>query len=112
MDNLPRMQVLECFRYLVDDILYMHIFQDALGNHIMQIGLHELEYQIDIFVILCFDCLVKFDYVDVVGLLQDLDLAVSTLGIGGVLESIEDFLKGIDFFIKTILHFPHVAVCT
>lgn len=45
-----------------------------------------------------------------VGLLQDLDLAIGPLRIGRVLECIEYFLKRVHFLANSVLDFPDVAV--
>lgn len=60
----------------------------------MEICLHELEDEVEILVIFCADDLVQLDDVGVVELLQEDDLAEGALGIGGMLEGIEDLLEG------------------
>lgn len=46
-----------------------------------------------------------------VELLEEHNLSICSLGVGGVLESVEDFLDGDDFFGAEVDGFPDVAVC-
>lgn len=59
----------------------------------MKVGLHELEDKVEILVIFCADDLVQFYDVGVVELLQQDDFPKGSLGIGGMLESIEDLFE-------------------
>lgn len=59
----------------------------------MEICLHELEDEVEILVIFCADDLVELDDVGVVEFLEEDDLAEGALGVGGMLESIEDLLE-------------------
>jgi hypothetical protein len=74
----------------------MHILEDALGDDIVQIGLHEFKEQVDILVVIRPDRVVELDDVRMVQLLQDLDLAVGALGVSCMLECVEDLLQGED----------------
>jgi hypothetical protein len=58
----------------------------------MQIGLHKLEHQVHVLVILRAEGLLQLHDILVVELLQEHDLAVGPLGVGCVLERVEDFL--------------------
>ena len=60
----------------------------------MEIGLHELEDEVEILVVLCTDDLVQLDDIGMVELLEEDDLAEGALRIGGVLKGIEDLLEG------------------
>jgi hypothetical protein len=77
----------------------------------MQIGLHELEEQVDIFVVIGADGIMQPDDVGVLQLLQNLDLPVGALGVSGVLEGIEDLLQSHHLLRTLVLHLPHVPVC-
>jgi ADP-glucose pyrophosphorylase len=57
----------------------------------MQVDLHVLEHQVDVLVVLGADHVVQLDYVLVVHLLEDRNLAVSALGVRRVLKCVEDF---------------------
>lgn len=59
----------------------------------MEICLHELEDEVEILVIFSADDLVELDDVGVVEFLEEDDLAEGALGVGGMLESIEDLLE-------------------
>ena len=56
-------------------------------------SLHELEEEVDVLVVVGADGLVQLDDVGVVELFQDLDFAEGALGVGGVLEGVEDLLQ-------------------
>lgn len=104
------MQVFEGFGQLVDDEADMDILENALGNDVVEVGFHILEQQVDILVIIGPHRLVQLDDVRVLQLLQDLDLAVGPLRVGGVLEGIEYLLEGVDPLDGFLLYFPDVAV--
>ena len=91
MDDLRGVQVLECFGELVDDETDVHVFEDVFRDYVVEVGLHELEEEVHVFVVVCADGLCEFDDVLVVQLSKDLDFAVGALGVGGVLEGVEDF---------------------
>lgn len=88
----------------------MDVLEDALCYHIMKVGFHELEYKVDIFVILGFYCLVQLYDVYVIGLLQDFDFSVGPLSISGVLKGIEYFLQCVYLLCDSVLNFPYVPV--
>ena len=60
----------------------------------MEVGLHELEDEVEILVVLCANDLVQLDDIGMVELLEEDDLAEGALRIGGVLKGIEDLLEG------------------
>ena len=110
MDDEPRMQVLQRFGHLVDDKTNVHIFQYIFRYYIVQISLHELKDQINVLTIVCPQSIVKLNDIGVFRLFEDLDFAVGTLGVGGVLEGVEDFFEGVYFFSGFLLYFPDVAI--
>ncbi len=93
MDDSSGVKVLEGFGELVDDEADVHVFEYAFGDDVVQVCLHELEEQVDVFVVVGADCLVQLYDVWVVELLQDLNFAVGALSVGGVLEGVEDLLE-------------------
>ena len=76
----------------------------------MEVGLHELEDEVEVLVVFCADDLVQLDDVGVVEFLQQDDLAEGALRVGGMLEGIEDLLEGQRVSGLFISHFPDVAV--
>lgn len=80
----------------------MDVLHDVCPYHRVKVCLHEVEHQVNVLVVLRFQDVEQRDYVGVsVEFLQedDLDvrwryLSVGALRIGGVLESVEDFLEG------------------
>jgi hypothetical protein len=79
VDDPPRVQVFEGLCQLVDNTAYVDLLENALPYHIVQVGLHVLKYQIDIFVVLCLECLVQFNDVRVINLSQYLYFSVGSL---------------------------------
>lgn len=104
------MQVFESFGQLVDDESNMNIFEDSLRNHIMKIGLHELEEQVHVFVIISANGLKKPNYIWVICLAQDFDLTKSPLGISRMLEGVKYFLEGKYSFSWFFLYLPNMPV--
>jgi hypothetical protein len=54
VQQLCRVQVLDCPDGLVDDVLAVLLGEDARPDHHVQVGLHELEDQVEVFVVACF----------------------------------------------------------
>lgn len=80
---------------LEHDVTAVDIFEDVAPDDCMQVGLHEVEYQIDILMIARPDNAVQIDDVGMAPeFAEEHDFAVGALGIGSVLEGIEDFLEG------------------
>jgi hypothetical protein len=71
------------------------LFHDVGAYDCVEIGLHEVEDEVDVFVVFGFEDVEEGDDVGVaVELLQEDDFAVGALGVGGVLEGVEYFLQG------------------
>lgn len=68
MNNEPGMKVLQCFGHLVDYESNVDVFENIFGNNIMEICFHELKNQINVFVIVCSECIIEFYYIGVLGL--------------------------------------------
>lgn len=98
MNDFGSVEVLEGLGYLIDDIADVHILEDVFSDDVVQVGLHELEYQVDISVVLRLDGFKQPDYVRVFDLPQDLDLSISALSVSGVLEGVEYFFEGQNLF--------------
>jgi hypothetical protein len=110
VDELGRVQVFQSFGQLIDDVAGVDVLQDPLPDHIVQIGLHKLENQIDVFVVLGPDHRVEFDYVGVVHLVQQRDLAEGALGVSRMLERIEYLFEGNDCLGLSVDGLPDVSV--
>ena len=83
---------------MVDDIADVHVFENVLGYDVVEVGLHELENDIDIAVVFRLYGFVEFDDVRVFNLTQDLYLPIGPLRISGVLEGVEYFFQGKNLF--------------
>ena len=98
MNDFGSVEVLEGLGYFIDDIADVHILEDVFSDDVVQVGLHELEYQVNISVVLRLDGFKQPDYVRVLDLPQDLDLSISALSVSGVLEGVEYFFEGQNLF--------------
>ena len=76
----------------------------------MKIGFHELENQVDVFVILSSENVVEFDDVRVVHFVQESNLSKSSLGVSRMLERIKDLLESNRGFCLSVDGFPDMAV--
>lgn len=52
MYNKTSVKVFEGFGHLVNDKTNVNVLKDILGYDVVQIGLHELEYQVDVLVVI------------------------------------------------------------
>ena len=110
MHDLPSMKVLQSFSYLISDELEMGLFHYIVANCVMEIGFHELECQIYVFVIFGWNYIEKFDYVGVIRLLQNFDFSEGSLGIGRMLKCVK-YLFECKYFIGAFLpNFPDMAI--
>jgi len=97
----------------------MDVLHDVRPYHRVKVRLHEVEHQINVLIVLGFQDVEEGDYVGVpVEFLQedDLDmwwkyLSVGALRIGGVLESVEDFLQGHCLACLLVYCLPDHPVC-
>jgi hypothetical protein len=106
-----RVEVVERFGHLVENVLAMSLCQNILANESVQINVHVLEYQVNIAVVLGADDLLQFYDVGVAELHEEHNLSVGALGIGGVIEGVEVLLESLDLFALLVDDLPHVAVC-
>ena len=51
MQQIGRVQILQALKILVDDILFVNIFQDVGPNHCVQVRVHEIKHQVNVTVI-------------------------------------------------------------
>ena len=89
----------------------MHFFECSLIDCVIEISVHVLEDEIDVAGGEGGEHLVQFDYVGVIDLFQDGDLTEGSLGIGAVLEGLEDFFEGEELGgLIEFGHFPNMTV--
>lgn len=110
MDYAPRVEILQRLSQLVDYESDMDVFQDAFGDDVVEVGLHVLEEQVDVLVVVGSDCLMQANDIRVVQLFQDFDLSVGALGVSSVLEGVEYFFEGEDSFGGFLLNLPDMPV--
>ena len=110
MDETAGMKILECPCELIDDELSMDIFEDSLGDHLVQVGLNVLHHHIQILVVLGLDRLLQLDDVRVAQLLHHCHLSVGPLGVCGMLKCIKDLLQTQNLLCLLVLDPPDVSV--
>lgn len=76
----------------------------------MEVCFHELEHQIEVFIVFSTKNLLELDHVGVVQFLKEDDLSVGALGISRVLEGIEDLLEGEGLSCLAISNLPDDTV--
>jgi hypothetical protein len=105
--------VLEALEYLVYDILLVDVFENVGTDYGVQVGVHEVEHQVDVAVVFRPDHVLEADDVLVSRqLLEEDDLSEGTLGVGGVLECIEVLLESDDFLGSFVNGLPDDTVGT
>lgn len=91
MNNVGFMQILNSFDQLVKNVTIVKIFEDFLSDSIVEICLHELKNQVQIFIVFRSNDSVEFDNVLVIDLVEEDDFAVGALGVGGMLKGVKYF---------------------
>jgi len=87
------------------------VFEDVGTDDGVQVGVHEVEHEVDVTIVLSADHVLKTDYVFVPSqLLQEDDLAEGALSIRGVLESVEVLFERDDFLGALVNRLPDDAV--
>ena len=113
VQQVCRVHELEAFQVLVDDVLLVDVLQDVGSDNGMQVSIHEVEYEVNIAIIFSSDHILQSDYIFVAGqFLQKDDLTKSSLGICGVLKSVEVLFKSDNFLSSLINGLPDDTVCS
>lgn len=81
MYNICGVEILHRLADLMHDEAVVNIFEYLLADGVVQVGLHELENQIEIFVVVRTHHVQQLDYVGVTQVVQVTDLAVRPLGV-------------------------------
>ena len=63
MKNISRVEILETFQYLVDDVLFVDVFENVSSDDSVHVDFHGIEYQVNIFIVLGSDYIEQSDYV-------------------------------------------------
>ena len=112
MQQLRRMHVLDALEELVNYVLLVDFFQNISTNDCVQVGVHEIEYQIYILVVLCSDYVLETNNIFMSSkFLQKNDFPKRPLRIGCILKGIKVFLERNNFFSSLVDSFPDDAVC-
>lgn len=111
VEKVGRVHELKTFKYLVDNILFVNVFQDVGSNHGVQICVHEIEHQVDVPVILCPHHVLKADNIFVARqLLQEDNFSEGSLRICGVLKCIKILLECDDLLCALVDSLPNNTV--
>lgn len=81
MDQLGRVNVVDSFQDLIENVNLMHFLKNIGSDDRMKIRLHILEYQVQIFIISGFHDLVKLDNVIMFQSMKHFNLSVGSLRI-------------------------------
>ena len=113
MQQIGRVHILEALQALVNNVLLVNVLEDVGSDDGVKIRVHEIEYQVDIPVVLSSDYVLKADDVLVaIELLEENNLAERALCVSGVLESVKVLFKGYDFFCSLVNSLPYDTVST
>lgn len=52
MDQLSRVELLECLEHLVDDVFLVDVLQNVCADDGVEVGLHLVEHTVDVLVVL------------------------------------------------------------
>ena len=92
---------------LVENVLFVHVLKYFGPDDCVQVGLHEVEYQVQILVIFCFDEFLEPNDMGMpIEFPQEDDFTEGSLRVGGILKSIEDLLNSNDIPILLIDGLP------
>ena len=107
------MHVLQAFENLVDDILFVDIFQDIRADDCVKVCIHEVKHQVYVPIVLGPNHVLQTDYILVAGqLLQEYDLSKCALSVCCILKSIKVLFKS-NYLLRLLVNcFPHNTVCT
>ena len=111
MDDVDGVDVLECAQQLPGDVLDVDVFADVSSDHCVQVRVHELEHQVQVYVILRLFHRDQLDDV-VVGaqLLQEHDFSESALSISRVREGSKDLFESDSFSVFLFNGLPHYSI--
>lgn len=111
MYEFPGVHILDALEYLIHNIFLMDVLHDVGPDDGVQVRLHEIEHQIDIFIIFCLEDVQQgYDVRVAVELLQEYHLAVCSLRIRRILKGIEYLLQSHDLLCLLIHRLPNHAV--
>ena len=111
MQQVRRVHILQTLEHLVDDVLLMDILENICSDDCVEVSIHEVEYQVDIPVILSSDDILEANNIFVTNkLLEENNLPKGSLGISSILEGVKVFLQCDDLLGTFIDCFPDDTV--
>lgn len=111
MQQLSGMHIFDGSQQLVDDVLLVNFFEDFCTNDRVEICLHVVEDEVDVFVVVGLQDVHQLDDILMaIQLLQKHDFSESSLSICSILEGIEDLLQRHCGIRASVCALPHDAV--
>ena len=111
MEKVGRVHVLQALEALIHDVLLVDVLEDVSSDNSMEIGIHEIEHQIDVAIVFSTDNILQSNDVLVTNqLLQEDDFTEGTLCISCILESIKVLLYGHNLLGSLVDSLPDDAV--
>ena len=105
------MHVLQALEYLIDDVLFVDIFEDVRTDHSVQVGVHEVEDKVDVAVVFGANYILEPNYVLMASqLLQKDNLTEGALGVSSVLECVEVLLEGDNLLCPFVNRLPNDTI--
>ena len=105
------MHVFHALQHLVNDVLFVDIFEDVSTDDGMQVGVHEVEDKVDVAIVFGANYILEPNNVLMAGqLLQKDDLAEGALGVSSILECVEVLLEGNNLFRPFVDRLPHDTI--
>ena len=105
------MEELEAFEALIDDVLFVDVFQYICPDDRVQVGVHEVENKVDVAIVLSPNHILEPDNVLVASkFLEEDNLTESPLSIRGVLEGVEVLLESDNLLGSLVNGLPHNSV--
>ena len=113
MEEIGGVHVLYAFQGLVDYVPFVNVFQYIGSDDSMEISVHVVEYQVDVFVVFGSVDVKNSNYVFMAAeFLKKYDFSKCSLSVGSVLEGVKVLLECYNLFGFFIYSFPHDSVST
>ena len=107
------MHVFQTFETLVDNVLFVNVFQNVSSYNSMQVRIHKIKHKVNVPIIFCSYSILQPNYILVTRqFLQKYNLTECPLSIGSILESIEVLLECYNFLGPFVDGLPHNTVST
>ena len=107
------MHVFQTFETLVDNVLFVNVFQNVSSYNSMQVRIHKIKHKVNVPIIFCSYSILQPNYILVTRqFLQKYNLTECPLGVSSILKGIEVLLQSDDLLGPFINGFPYNTICT